>query len=323
MSLLDNLRHAAATASDSSGGVDDTIIPSLESLLRLRSEARSLGLSLQKKMAAHQAGGYRSAYRGRGIDFEEVRIYQPGDDIRTMDWRVTARTGKPHTKVYREERERPVLFLVDQGPSMMFGTRVAFKSVVAARAAALIAWAALDNNDRVGGLVFRAEHHRELRPTSRRQGVLQLCRALSAGSLDDMNVRAQGNVLNTAMMRFSRIARPGSMVFLITDFREVDEETPVHFVRLASHCEVVTLLVYDPIEANPPEPGRYPVTDGTAFLTLDTAPSGARQAYRNILRDRIEVVSSMCRQNGAHFHPLSSHESLTMSLRHGLKHRYH
>ena len=321
MSLLDQLRNA--TASEISGGIDDSVVPSLESLLRLRPEARRLGLSQQKKMAAHQAGGYRSAYRGRGIDFEEVRIYQPGDDIRTMDWRVTARTGEPHTKVYREERERPVLFLVDQGPSMMFGTRVAFKSVVAARAAALIAWAALDNNDRVGGLVFRGEHHRELRPTSRRRGVLQLCRALSAGSLDDMNRRAEGNGLNTAMVRFSRIARPGSMVFLITDFREADEETPVHFVRLAGHCDVVALLVYDPMEATPPQPGRYPVTDGAAFLTLDTTPAGARQAYRDILSDRIDAVSSMCRQNGAHFHPLSSHESLTQSLRQCLRHRYH
>ena len=322
MSLLDQIRDAALTASGADG-VDETIIPSLESLLRLRPEARALGLSHQRNMAALQAGGYRSAFRGRGIDFEEVRIYQPGDDIRSMDWRVTARTGEPHTKVYREERERPVLFLVDQGPSMMFGTRVAFKSVIAARAAALIAWAALDNNDRVGGLVFRGEHHRELRATSRRLGVLRLCRALSAGSLEDMNERAQGNTLNTAMVQFSRIARPGSMIFLISDFREVDEDTPQHFGRVARRCDVVALLVYDPIEAAPPEPGRYPVTDGAAFLTLDTTPSGARKAYRHILADRIDTVSSMCRRNGAHFHALSSSDALTTSLRQGLRHRYH
>ena len=319
MSLLDQLRDVARPAS---GSPDDVVIPSLESLLRLRPEARSLGLS-QKNMAAFQAGGYRSAFRGRGIDFEEVRIYQPGDDIRTMDWRVTARTGEPHTKVYREERERPVLFLVDQGPSMMFGTRVAFKSVIAARAAALIAWAALDNNDRVGGLVYRGERHRELRPTSRRQGVLQLCRALSDGSLDDMNQSTHGNALNSGLVQFARIARPGSMLFLISDFREVDESTPQHFVRIARHSDVVVILVYDPMEANPPEPGRYPVTDGTTFLTLDTTPRGARKAYRNILRDRIDTVSSLCRKNGAHFHPLSSDDHLTKSLRQGLHQRYH
>ena len=137
MNLLDQLRDVAS-ADSLNRSIDDAIIPSLESLLRLRAEARSLGLS-QRNMAAHQAGGYRSAFRGRGIDFEEVRVYQPGDDIRIMDWRVTARTGEPHTKVYREERERPVLFLVDQGASMMFGTQVAFKSVIAARIAALLA----------------------------------------------------------------------------------------------------------------------------------------------------------------------------------------
>lgn len=322
MSLLDQIRDTALAAPGSES-VDETIIPSLESLLRLRPEARALGLSHQKNMAFSQAGGYRSAFRGRGIDFEEVRIYQPGDDIRTMDWRVTARTGEPHTKVYREERERPVLFLVDQGPSMMFGTRVAFKSVVAARAAALIAWAALDNNDRVGGLVFRGNQHRELRPTARRQGVLQLCRALSAGSLEDMSKGTQENALNLALVQFSRISRPGSMIFLISDFRETDADTPQHFGRVARRCDVVTLLVYDPMEAAPPQPGRYPVTDGDAFLTLDTTPIGARKAYRHILADRIDTVSSMCRKNGAHFHALSCDDPLTASLRYGLQHRYH
>ena len=322
MSLLNQIRDGALAAAKSER-VDERIIPSLESLLRLRPEARALGLSQQKNMAAMQAGGYRSAFRGRGIDFEEVRIYQPGDDIRTMDWRVTARTGEPHTKVYREERERPVLFLVDQSPSMMFGTRVAFKSVVAARAAALIAWAALDNNDRVGGLVFCGDQHRELRPTARRLGVLQLCRTLSAGSLANMNERADGNTLNAALVQFSRISRPGAMIFLISDFREIDEDTPQHFGRVARHCDVVTLLVYDPMEAAPPAPGRYPVTDGDAFLTLDTTPSGARKAYRHILSERIEAVSSMSLKNGAHFHALSCDDPLTTSLRHGLQHRYH
>ena len=126
--------------------------------------------------AIDSGGGYVSPYRGRGMEFEEVRAYQPGDDIRNMDWRVTARTGRPHTKLFREERERPVLFLVDLGPSMAFGTRVAFKSVVAARAAALLAWAARDNGDRIGGIVFAGKRHRELRPAARERGMLPFSR---------------------------------------------------------------------------------------------------------------------------------------------------
>ena len=321
MSLLAQLRDAATLVARNKD-IGDDIIPSMESLVQLRPEARSLGLS-QKKMAALQAGGYRSAFRGRGIDFEEVRIYQPGDDIRTMDWRVTARTGNPHTKVYREERERPVLFLVDQGPSMMFGTRVAFKSVVAARAAALIAWAALDNNARVGGLVFRGHRPQQLRASARRAGVLQLCKALSEGSLDDMNQASQGNALNRALRQFSQIVRPGSMIIMISDFREVDEHTSQLFVRIARHSDIAALLGHDPLEAEPPESGRYPVTDGRAFLTLDTTASGARETYRNILRDRIETISTLCRKNGAHFHPLSTHAPLLRSLRRGLHQWYH
>ena len=319
MSLLDQLRNVSLTpASGSLPRTEESVLPTLESLIRLRAKARGLGIR-QRNMAADQAGGYTSAYRGRGIDFEEVRIYQPGDDIRTMEWRVTARTGEPHTKVYREERERPVLFLVDQGASMFFGTRVAFKSVVAARAAALIAWAAIDNNDRVGGVVFRGPEHSELRPTSRRRGVLQLCRALSAGTMEDMAKRFQGNALNAAMIRLSRITRPGSMVFLISDFRGTDEETTHLMVRLTQHCDVVVILVYDQLEATAPDPGRYPVTDGTAFLTLDTAPHGARRAYHNILRRRMDEVSTMCRKNGAHFLTLSADEPLTLALRRGLQ----
>jgi len=321
MSLLDQLRDKAALVGRKKH-VDDVIIPSLESLLQLRPEARRLGLS-QKTVAALQAGVYRSAFRGRGIDFEEVRVYQPGDDIRTMDWRVTARTGTPHTKVYREEHERPVLFLVDQGSSMMFGTRLAFKSVVAAHAAALMAWAVLDNNDRVGGLVFRGDRHWQLRASARRTGVLALCKALSEGTLDDMNDTPEGNALNKALLRLSRITRPGSLLILISDFREADEQTAQLFARMAHHNDMAALLVHDPMEAHPPEPGRYPVTDGTRFLTLDTTPGGARDAYRSILKDRIATVSTLCRKNGAHFHTLSTGESLIRSLRHGLHQWYH
>jgi len=118
-------------------------------------------------------------FGGRGIDFEETRIYQPGDDIRTMDWRVTARTGKPHTKVYREERERPTFFLVDYNPSMFFGSKVAFKSVIAAKTAAILAWAAAREGNRVGGLVFSGNLLRTTPLKASSHGVLPLLKSLA------------------------------------------------------------------------------------------------------------------------------------------------
>ena len=126
----------------------------LPDLIRLRYAAREMADLTGDKTSNPLAGLLSSNFRGRGIDFAEVRVYQPGDDVRTIDWRVTARTQVAHTKVFQEEKERPVLILVDQSASMYFGSQVTFKSVLAARTAAIIAWAALERGDRVGGLVF-------------------------------------------------------------------------------------------------------------------------------------------------------------------------
>ncbi len=146
----------------------------LEDLIALRFPARQLRLARRNRALSVLAGPNKSNFRGRGIDFEEVRSYQPGDDIRSIDWRVTARTGSAHTKLFREERERPVLVAVDQRSSMFFGSSHCFKSVLAAQLASLLAWSALDGGDRVGGLVFNDAGHREIRPRRSRKTVLAL-----------------------------------------------------------------------------------------------------------------------------------------------------
>ena len=141
----------------------DTAYATLPALLGQRLMANSLSLSKQRKLLASQAGLHTSKFRGRGIDFAEVRAYQPGDDIRTIDWRVTARTGKAHTKLYAEERERPVIVMVDQRQTMFFGSRTMFKSTMAAHCAALLAWATLQRGDRLGGIAFTDTNQAEVR----------------------------------------------------------------------------------------------------------------------------------------------------------------
>ncbi|HEY6130551.1 MAG TPA: DUF58 domain-containing protein, partial [Halioglobus sp.] len=136
----------------------------LNELIALRFPAQQIKLGRRKRALNSLAGPIKSNFRGRGIDFEEVRSYQPGDDIRTIDWRVTARTGSAHTKLFREERERPVMVVIDQRGSMFFGSTHCFKSVLAAQLASLLAWSALHGGDRVGGLVFNDEGHQEIRP---------------------------------------------------------------------------------------------------------------------------------------------------------------
>ena len=143
---------------------DKGIRLTIDELLALRREALALDLSSNYRVSSTLAGGYRSKFRGRGMDFDEVRLYQPGDDIRNIDWRVTARTGKPHTKLFREERERPLFLLLDQSKHLFFGSRVAFKSVIAARAASLLIWASITAGSRIGAVLFDDSGHLEHRP---------------------------------------------------------------------------------------------------------------------------------------------------------------
>ncbi len=141
----------------------DPVRVSTASLIRLIGPASTLSLKV-RFIRAQQSGAYLSAFKGRGMEFEEARPYQPGDDIRNLDWRVTARTGKPHTKLFREERERPILLWVDYRNTMFFATKGVYKSVIAARAAALLAWSAHHHGDRVGGIIFSEQIHHELKP---------------------------------------------------------------------------------------------------------------------------------------------------------------
>ena len=146
-------------------------------LIALKPRCNALSLPMKSPAASSLAGAYRSRFRGRGVDFVESRNYLPGDDIRNMDWRVTARTGKPHTKIFQEERERPVLVVLDASPSLYFGTRTRLKSVAAGQLAAAVAWASVRRGDRIGAFLLAPGAHRELRPTGGRRGAMRVFRS--------------------------------------------------------------------------------------------------------------------------------------------------
>jgi uncharacterized protein (DUF58 family) len=265
----------------------------LTDLIALRFPARQLRLSRRNKALSALTGPNKSNFRGRGIDFEEVRGYQPGDDIRTIDWRVTARTGDAHTKLFREERERPVLVVVDQRNSMFFGSSHCFKSVLAAQLASLVAWSALDGGDRVGGLVFNGREHREIRPRRSRRTVLALLSQIA-----DYN-RALPLAADPAETDFAamlanlrRIARPGSSLFLVSDFRDAaGEHAREHLFQLAQHAEITAIACADPMEEELPRAGRYAVTDGNQRSELHTADRRLRQAYHQRSEQRREQLS--------------------------------
>jgi uncharacterized protein (DUF58 family) len=289
---------------------------SAQDLIDLQRHAGKIGLTHAGPARARLAGDHLSRFRGRGMDYQESRGYQAGDDIRSMDWRVTARTGNPHVKVYQEERERPVVVFVDLNPGMFFGTQGMLKSVLAARAAALIAWAALARGDRVGAMLFNGEHS-DLPPRGGKHGVLRLIRQLVARSDPRAGIEASlhPGSLNVALGRLRRVARPGSLVVLISDFYGIDEESARHLAWLRRHNDVVALQVVDAIEEAPPPSGRYGVATAAGRAILDTASSAARRAYSDYFVRHHEQVRAAMRRHAIPLLRLSTAVDLVAALR--------
>ena len=247
-------------------------------LIALRPRCHALRLPMRQAAASALAGAYRSRFRGRGVDFLESRNYQPGDDIRNMDWRVTARTGRAHTKVFQEERERPVLVVLDASPSLYFGTRNRLKSVAAGQMAAAIAWASIRRGDRIGGFFFATGRHRELRPAGGRRGAMRMIQGLVDWLDPGGGAGFQNEPLSTALERVRHAVRPGSLVIIISDFFGLDETCNRHLSRLRQHNDVIGCQVLDAAEYRLPE-GRYPITDGEKAAILDTGSRESRNRY--------------------------------------------
>ena len=276
-------------------GVYNTV----DDLIAMQRHVRSLDLSKRSPALASTAGNHQSRFRGRGMDYQESRIYQAGDDIRSMDWRVTARAGKPHTKLYQEERERPVVLLVDFSPTLFFGSVKAFKSVVAAQVAALLGWAAAKKGDRVGGLLINGEH-KEIPPKMGKRGVLNLIRELVIFNHPQKGLAikaTKSSHLNDELQRLRRIARPGSLVFLISDFYNINENTQKHLLRLRQHNDLVAIQVLDPLEESAPPDGRYAVTNGEEEGVLETQSRRGKEQYNHYFQRHHKRVKELMRKN--------------------------
>jgi len=271
----------------------------LADLVRLRPAGEAVRLTAPRIRVA-TAGGHLSPYKGRGVEFDESRPYQDGDDLRTIDWRVTARTGKPYTKVFREERNRPVFVWLDLRRPMLFATRGAFKGVRAAEMAALVAWSAVANGDRLGGLVFSGTEHHELRPALGSRSALHLLQAIAAESLWQPAVAAATPEPDAerALLRLTRVARPGSLIFLLSDFRRLGTDGERHLMQLAGHCDLMLVHCYDAVEAELPPPGRYRIESVGRSFAIETANETMRRRYRERFAERRAVLERLSRMPG-------------------------
>ena len=287
----------AGQATGGAGGLAGATFSTAD-LVGLRARAAGLSLDPHRSSRRGRAGARLSKFRGRGMEYSESRTYLPGDDIRSIDWRVTARTGRVHTKLFHEERDRPVLFVVDLGAQMRFGTRRAFKSVVAAETASLLAWAAVANGDRVGALAFGGGDTAESPVKGGRHGALSLFRVL-AGVENATDERVSSDGLGQALLRARRVARPGTLIIVISDFGTLRHPAERQLARLREHNDVLCVWIYDGLEAAPPPPARYPVGDGRRTTTLDTRSREVARALShrfNAIEARIE---SACGRTGA------------------------
>lgn len=292
----------------------------LADLIALRRE--SSGFTLRsRQIRAAQNGTYLSRVRGRGMAFAEVRGYQPGDDVRSIDWRVTARRGKPHTKLFQEERERPVLLAVDYRRPMFFATRGCFKAVQASKLAALLAWNALQQGDRVGAFLFSEDRHCELRPQLGKTGVLNLLRQMVADPAwqrpphQPFEPRQR---LALTLMRLRRVARPGSMILLLSDFAQWDEQIEKQLSLLSRHSDLGLIFCYDPLEAELPPAGSYRVSDGENDLTISTLDRMGRDRYRERFNRHRDTIESFCRKRRSLFLSCATNQEPLDCLRQGL-----
>ena len=286
---------------------------SQEGLIRLAGPAKAVALDVLR-VSSLQTGNYVSHFKGRGMEFDESRPYQPGDDPRNIDWRVTARSTQAYTKLFREERERPVLVVADLRSTMHFATRGCFKSVNASRAAALVSWAAHHRGDRLGGLIFGDTSHRELRPRLGRQAALRYMHELvthkdwpeETGHVNSVTPDATEAALTQAMAALRRVTRPGSLVVIVSDFIGLSRTAKAYLMGVARHSEVLAITVSDPLERHLPPPGRYRLVSDEVELSIDTYARGAQDDYADAFEKRREVFETFCHRYGIHVLPLST-----------------
>ena len=260
----------------------------LNSLIQLRMDARLLKLDLNRGARSILAGQHGSKFRGRGMDYAESRHYQPGDDVRSIDWKLTARTGNTFTKLFMEERERPVFIMLDFSPSAYFGTRETFKSVNAARAASLIGWTAISNGDRLGGVIVANGRLTDLKPKAGRRGALAMINALSEATAQKPDYNSPSGY-NQALAHLNAVVHPASLVFMFSDFYAMDQTSEKLITKIRQHNDIVACQLVDPIEKTPPAAGRYAITDnvlGKNSATLNTAEKHSRKQYLSIYDER-------------------------------------
>lgn len=261
------------------------IYPDFNELIALKASAMHMSFSSRKKVASNMSGDYISPFRGQGLDFEEVREYRPGDDVRNIDWRVTARSGVAHTKIFKEERQRTSLLCIDVNTYMRFATRGTFKSVRAAQVAALLAWQANKENDQLGACLFgdvpaqKAIGLEYIKPNKSRKSIMTLFKTLSDRNI---NESASQIDMDVAINHLNKVAPTGSVIYVISDFNHTPAELEKQISLLKKRCTIVFIAINDVSDHTIPDIGSLMFRqDEKQKLYVNTSNNKAREKYYN------------------------------------------
>lgn len=296
----------------------------IKSLLQMRGYTRHINLKSIKKTASFISGLHDSKFSGRGMDYQESRNYQAGDDIRNMDWRVTARTGTAHTKLYQEERERPVYLLVDTNQSMYFGTRCQFKSVLAAKIAALFAWATTKQGDRIGIMCFGVKGIHSKKPRAGQKATLTTLAHLidnspqSPESTSENSSHIASN-LDDCLKQLRTVIRPGSLVIIISDFYHLGPYCKRHLTQLSKHNDVIGVLVSDPFEQHTPLPSLYGVVSSKGQQMIDTHKKDVTTQIAKNREQHLQSILDDVIKAGVSLIPVETNGDMLASLKKGLE----
>lgn len=267
----------------------------VEDLIAVRANLSGLSLQQLQRRASYRFGAREVRIRGRGMEYEESRAYVSGDDFRTMDWRVMARTGEAHTKIFAEEKEHRFLLAVDLSASMFFGTRHSFKSCCAAAVAAHIGWLASFAGERIGGIVVSPERHHEVRPGKTRSGLLGVFHHLAQVSGIELPPRNKQSRLNFLLRELNRVVKPGSLVALISDFIGADDLSLELLSTLCRHNDVSAFWIHDDTETRPWPAGRYQVLAQQRKIGFDLSGSDTDSwlsDWQQAHREKIETLTT-------------------------------
>lgn len=293
--------------------------PDFNELIRLGTKSQHLRFNSQRKSMTSGAGDHKSPFRGQGIEFYEVRRYQPGDDVRNIDWRVTARMNQPFMKIFTEERERTVLLCIDANAGMRFGTRGTFKSIQAARAAALLGSMAQAANDRVGGLVF-GDIPEGLKFFDAARSRRPLWKVLKTLSNKPPEKTSKPYAIEDALAMLDRVAPTGSLIFIVSDFLGIKDTLEKSLATLRRRCDVILICVTDPAdrELPPMEPVWFASPGGIKVLAGTDNKKG-RETYTKQWRENRDKLETIATRQRAHIIDLQTSSDVYREIVKGLK----